>query len=123
MGLTALPAAPPTLPEYGVKERLIGLWREVHKEEAAKREQQQQQQQPQEGREGKEGKQAAGGGGGGGGGPVLVGSDFVNEQQRSLFSLLNSYADVHLPARPYPTGECVGVVVGSASSHVSGVPG
>eukprot|EP00198_Chlamydomonas_reinhardtii_P002817 XP_001692153.1 predicted protein [Chlamydomonas reinhardtii] len=34
---------------------------------------------------------------------LLAGSDFVNEQQRSLFSLLNSYADVHLPARPYPT--------------------
>ncbi len=30
-------------------------------------------------------------------------TDFCTPQQRSLFALLNAYADVHLPARPYPT--------------------
>lgn len=30
-------------------------------------------------------------------------TDFSTPQQRSLFALLNAYADVHLPARPYPT--------------------
>ncbi|PNH02448.1 U3 small nucleolar RNA-associated protein 25 [Tetrabaena socialis] len=34
--------------------------------------------------------------------------DFRSPQQRSLFSLLNSYADVHLPSRPYPTDPRVG---------------
>lgn len=29
--------------------------------------------------------------------------DFSNPQQMSLFSLLNSYADIHLTNRPYPT--------------------
>ena len=28
---------------------------------------------------------------------------FVSDQQRSLFSLLNSYRDVLLPSKPYPS--------------------
>ncbi|KXZ45449.1 hypothetical protein GPECTOR_54g190 [Gonium pectorale] len=102
VALTALPPAPPTLPEYCVKERLVTRWREVHQEEAATA------------------AEATAGASEAGAGPPASSSaasapaaaqrppqrpdcDFVSPAQRSLFSLLNSYADVHLPARPYPT--------------------
>ncbi|GFR41586.1 hypothetical protein Agub_g2307, partial [Astrephomene gubernaculifera] len=80
VGLTELPAAPATLPAYGVKERLITRWREVRQEDAA--------------------AAAAGTSGAAVNQPE---GDFSTAQQRSLFSLLNAYVDVHLPARPYPT--------------------
>ncbi|KAG2500344.1 hypothetical protein HYH03_001919 [Edaphochlamys debaryana] len=86
VGLTVLPAAPPTLPEYGVKERLITRWREVRKEEAAASASAPA---PAPASTSDAGTDDNG--------------DFANPQQRSLFALLNSYADVHLPARPYPT--------------------
>ncbi|KAK9823260.1 hypothetical protein WJX72_001434 [[Myrmecia] bisecta] len=74
-----LPKAPPRLADYGVKERLIARWHEVAQEDAASR--------------------AAAGAQPGTGQPV---GDFVNAQQRALFSICSSYKDVFLPAREYP---------------------
>lgn len=69
----ALPAAPAELAAYGVKERLASRWREVHAAEHAP---------------------AAEAGAAG---------DFSSGAQRALFALANSYADVLLPCRQYPT--------------------
>ncbi|GIL58206.1 hypothetical protein Vafri_13325 [Volvox africanus] len=100
MGLTELPPAPNGLPEYGVKERLVSRWREVRQEDKAR------------GAAAAAAAAAAAGnsssvvasaGGAAPGGRALDGGDFCSPQQRSLFALLNSYADVHLPGRPYPT--------------------
>ncbi|GIL79277.1 hypothetical protein Vretimale_16454 [Volvox reticuliferus] len=97
MGLKELPPAPNTLPEYGVKERLVSRWREVRQEDKA--------------RTAAAAAAAVVGHSSGAvsasdapsGKRALDEGDFCSQQQRSWFALLNSYVDVHLPGRPYPT--------------------
>eukprot|EP00887_Chlorella_sp_A99_P004809 scaffold4.g4809.t1 len=72
----ALQQAPDQLAAYGVKERLASRWRDVALGHA---------------------------GGVAGGGAREAEGDFVCGQQRALFALLSSYADLLLPCRPYPT--------------------
>eukprot|EP00798_Chlamydomonas_sp_ICE-L_P009960 gene9960-7836_t len=73
---TLLPDAPsPLLAAYAVKPRLHTRWTEVHKNDRG---------------EGEEADKSDG--------PPA----FVSDQQRTFFAMLNSYADIFLPARSYP---------------------
>ncbi|GLC42263.1 hypothetical protein PLESTM_001310300 [Pleodorina starrii] len=99
VGLTELPTAPANLREYGVKERLVARWREVRQEDEARV----------AAGASTSGAAAASASAVNGGAAAAASSsrpavpDFRSPQQRSLFALLNTYADVHLPYRPYPT--------------------
>ncbi|PRW59313.1 U3 small nucleolar RNA-associated 25 [Chlorella sorokiniana] len=100
---TRLPqAAPSDLAAYGVKERLIGRWREVAG--------------PPPGAAANGAASASAGGSGKGSRKSCskdVGSssgggacgDFVSGQQRALFALLSCYPDLLLPCRPYPASK------------------
>ena len=107
---TPLPqSAPSDLAAYGVKERLVGRWREVAgpspgaANEAAG------------GSDGSSkgsgkatGKGSAkdsGGKGSGKDGSAGGCGDFVSEQQRALFALLSCYSDMLRPCRPYPASK------------------
>lgn len=94
-----------------MKERLAGRWREVAGPSPAAA----------NGAiasgAGGSGKSGAKGSGKGGSGSGASCGDFVSEQQRALFALLNCYADLLLPCRAYPAskdpgggggGGCVG---------------
>lgn len=96
-----LQSAPSDLAAYGVKERLVGRWREVAAPSPAAA-----------------ANGAANGAGGGSGKGGKKGSgkggrsscgDFVSEEQRALFALLNCYSDMLLPCRPYPASKDPGV--------------
>ena len=99
--------APAELASYGVKERLQTRWREESFGGAAavaapSQQQRQQQQQAADGgatagaREERDGGSASAAAAAGSG-------DFASEHQQALFALLNSYADLLYPCRPYPT--------------------
>lgn len=93
---------PRTLAAYGVRDRLITRWQEVQQEDAAPgRAASSAKTSPsQDGSNGRKRKAAPEPEQGNGAAPA---GRFESDQQRSLFSLLNSYRDVLLPSRPYPS--------------------
>lgn len=81
-------SAPQQLKDYGVRERLIAQWREVHSVEGNRLET----------------TPAPPNTSNGNTPPTNAGrSDFVSHKQRALFSLLSSYNDLLYPCRGYPT--------------------
>ncbi|WIA34691.1 hypothetical protein OEZ86_013004 [Tetradesmus obliquus] len=91
-GRDSMPPAPASLAGYGVKERLIARWHEVHQADAERL-------------ASHAAASTSGGSSSSRAKPLKPGSqDFVSQQQRLLFSLCDSYADVLYAAKPYPGG-------------------
>lgn len=110
MGATV--AAPPSLSDYSVKDRLVARWREVHAEERRMAGDgdtqgagaQAAQAKPEQARRGRARRgQGAEEEVNPATAQTMAGGDFDSDAQRALFGALHSYADVLVSCRPYPT--------------------